>query len=334
MMKKLKTAFIYFKTRWYEFQLCMKEFFSGKKLSDDAYRAFYENSMMLMVHRIEKGLGLRNTEPGHSQAIVIELLDRAFGFLNRGYDKNSFALKETFVVLTAYVNYQQAVPEIWEKMISIHHKYEEFYRMLDIGYTQSVVEKLNAGAHIYKREDLLNGKKFDFEGFIRTRHSIRMFRDEAISDNLLYQAVKIANFSPSACNRQPSNVYFASVRNKVARIDALITGNNGFKGDMPNYVIVTTDRARFSGEEQFQWYINGGIYLSFLTLAMHSLGIGSCIMQWKAFYSNEKKLKVLAGISEHEAIIAIVGCGFYDEYTTCICAQRKEASENLHIIGE
>ena len=119
----------------------------------------------------------------------------------------------------------------------------------------------------------------------------------------------------------------------VKQIDDLITGSSGFKGETPNYIIVTTDRACFMKEEQYQWYINGGIYLSYLTLALHSLGIGNCIMQWKAFYRTENKLKELLGISSHEAIIAVVGCGYYQGDTKCIYAQRKAVSDTLHIVG-
>lgn len=124
-----------------------------------------------------------------------------------------------------------------------------------------------------------------------------------------------------------------AIRAIMKIVNDLITGSSGFKGETPNYIIVTTDRACFMKEEQYQWYINGGIYLSYLTLALHSLGIGNCIMQWKAFYRTENKLKELLGISSHEAIIAVVGCGYYQGDTKCIYAQRKAVSDTLHIVG-
>ena len=188
-------------------------------------------------------------------------------------------------------------------------------------------------AHIVPLKELLHGKDFDVQSFFETRHSIRMYQKVPLNQSDIQKAVEIANMSPSACNRQPNKVYFTSECETVKQIDDLITGSSGFKGETPNYIIVTTDRACFMKEEQYQWYINGGIYLSYLTLALHSLGIGNCIMQWKAFYRTENKLKELLGISSHEAIIAVVGCGYYQGDTKCIYAQRKAVSDTLHIVG-
>lgn len=333
MMKKIKKGFQYLGMRWYEFRICLKEFRHCGKLGKEAYQAFFENSMLVEVHSVEKGLGLRDTQPGHSAKPVINLLNKMFGYISSGYDVNHFAFAETFRVITAYMDFQKqfdtskfaAFPEIERKYTKLCEKIGEEY----LAATRS---SLSAGSHIVTKDDMMQGATVDFDRLISSRHSIRMYDDRSIDADTLKKIIKLANKAPSACNRQPTEVYFSSNKEIVEKIDALITGSNGFKGETPNYMVVTTNRARFHTVEQFQWYINGGIYLSFLTLAMHSLGIGSCIMQWKAFHKNENELKKLLGISKTEAIIAIVGCGYYQEETCCIYAQRKSIEDTLHIV--
>lgn len=333
MITKIKKAFQYFLVRCYEFKISIKEFRRGSKLGSDAFEIFYKNGMLVEVHSVEKGLGLKNTKPGHSSKPVFNLINKMFGYIERGYDPSDFAFKETYRVIEAYIEYQKEFdtskfPEFEE----IERKFKSLTQQLDSNLVANIKVHLNGGAHIVPLKELLSGQSFNVQSFLQTRHSIRMYKKIPLDQSDIEKAVEISNLSPSACNRQPNKVYFTSDHRVVRQIDELITGSSGFKGETPNYIIVTTDRACFMNEEQYQWYINGGIYLSYLTLALHSLGIGNCIMQWKAFYKTENKLKKLLGITSHEAIIAVVGCGYYQGDTKCIYAQRKSVGDTLHIV--
>lgn len=333
MLSKVKKGFQYIGMRWYEFRMCIKEFNHSSKLNKKAYQAFFENSMLVEVHSVEKGLGLRNPQPGHSSKQVINLLNKMFGYIGRGYDVNRFAFSETFRIITAYVDFQKEFDvSKFTAYSEIERKYNKLCERLGEAYVNNNRNTLCAGSHIVSNEELLLGTQYDFDAFISSRHSIRMYEKRPIDSGTLQRIVELANKAPSACNRQPTEIYFSSKKEVVDKIDSLITGSNGFKGETPNYMVVTTDRSRFHTVEQFQWYINGGIYLSFLTLAMHSLGIGSCIMQWKAFYKTEDELKKLLGIGKTEAIVAIVACGYYQGDARCIYAQRKPIGETLHIV--
>ena len=334
MITKIKKAIQYFSVRCYDLKISIIEFRIGIKRSCVAFESFYKNGMLVEVHSVEKGLGLKNTKPGHSSKPVTNLINKMFGYIGRGYDPTDFAFKETYRVIAAYIEYQKEFDTSkFPEFAEIERKFNVLTQQLDSNLVASIKDDLNGGAHIVPLKELLHGKDFDVQSFFETRHSIRMYQKMPLNQSDIQKAVEIANMSPSACNRQPNKVYFTSECETVKQIDDLITGSSGFKGETPNYIIVTTDRACFMKEEQYQWYINGGIYLSYLTLALHSLGIGNCIMQWKAFYRTENKLKELLGISSHEAIIAVVGCGYYQGDTKCIYAQRKAVSDTLHIVG-
>lgn len=334
MVTKIKKAIKYFSVRCYELKVTIKEFRKGSKLSADSFEAFYKNGMLVEVHSVEKGLGLKNTKPGHSAKQVKNLINKMFGYIERGYNPLDFAFKETYRVIKSYIEYQKKFDTSkFLEFEEIERKFDVLTKRLDPDLVENIEHSLNGGAYVVPLEELLSGKKFDLKSFLKTRHSIRMYKNLPLSQSEIEKAVELANMSPSACNRQPSKVYFTSERKIVDRVDELITGSSGFKGEIPNYIIVTTNRACFMNEEQYQWYINGGIYLSYLTLALHSLGIGNCIMQWKAFYKTEDELKKLMGISSYEAIIAVVGCGYYQEDTKCIYAQRKTVNDTLSIVG-
>lgn len=329
----MKKVVWYLAVRLYELKICMKEFSRGSKLNKANYRAFVDNGMLVEVHSVEKGLGLKNSEPGHSASVVRNLLNRLNLLANDRNRVNSYAFKETFRVLMAYFDFQEEFDTSkFEQYEFLKKEYDKLCAKLGNDYVEKIKYNLKAGSYELSKEELLQGTEFDFGHFISSRHSIRVYEKSPLRKEEIIKAVQIANASPSACNRQPNYVYFCSDKERVQNIDSLITGSSGFKGETPNYLIVTTDRACFSYVEQFQWYINGGIYLSYLSLALHSLGIGHCIMQWKAFYSTENELKKICGISKSEAIIAVIGCGYYADNVKCIRAQRKTVDDTLHII--
>ena len=333
MSNKITKGLKYLKIRWHEFRLCLLEFSKGSKFKGMTYEGYIDSGMLVGAHSVEKGLGLRVVQPGHSGEVVNNLLDRLISLVPFERRNMAFPFRETFRIIMAYMDFQmQYDTSKFALYPTLKKKYDALCDKLGSEYIDSVRAYLEAGSKYYTKTDLLPDETLDLESFFSSRHSIRTYLQEPVKEEIIREAVKIANRAPSACNRQASYVYFSNSKETVERIDSLITGSSGFKGEVPNYIIVTTDRAYFSDVEQFQWYINGGLYLSYLSLALHSQGIGHCIMQWKAFYKTEDDLKALMGISKSEAIIAVVGCGYYPEEVRCIDAQRKGVEDTLRII--
>lgn len=333
ILNKIKRKYWYYKHRLQEFQICINEFKAGAKKTAEDQEVDFKSRMLLQVHRIEKGLGLEDCEPGHSIVVAEDLIFRMKEYIKNGYNIEDYAFKETFAVLNAYINYQRKYgDQDWPPLKGLERRYSDIVGYIGTEIAQSILASFCAGSYEVSLDELNDGRNIDFKRLVSSRHSMRMFSNKEISIDYIEQIIQIANKAPSACNRQPAKVYFVKDKDKVNSVDFLITGNHGFEGKIPCYAILAEDRAYFTGEEEFQWYINGGIYLSYLTLAMHSMGIGSCIMQWKAFHKNERELKQILGISSREAIIAIVGCGYYKENTRVICAQRKSIEETLFMI--
>lgn len=191
---------------------------------------------------------------------------------------------------------------------------------------------IRCGSYRIAKEDIIRTTNIDFSAFLSSRHSIRDFKEGLISEENIIKAIEMANKCPSACNRQPIKVYCTNTIDKSKEVDKLITGTNGFQGIIQNFMIITVDRAYFSGAEYNQWYINGGIFVSSLIMALHSLNIGSCVMQWRQFYKNERKLKSLLGIKKQDAIITIVGIGYYPDSVKVISAQRRDVEDMISFI--
>lgn len=315
--------------RFVEMKITVKEFFSnGKKKKYD--KIYMERKILLSAHSIEKSMGLRGFEPGHSTKEINYLLKLLEAFYIKNYDCNCFAFKEGLAAVREYLACQVSFDVNYEGLRRLDASYKNIIKRIpkeiysaSLGYS--------CGVSILHKKDLQNNAT-NFELFVAQRHSVRMFSKEIIPYSLIERAVELANYAPSACNRQPNRVYFCNSKMHTKLIGELIAGNKGFEDEINNFILLTSSRGMFSGDEQFQWFINGGIYLESLILSLHSLQIASCIMQWKAFNKSEKKIKKICGIAGNEAIIAIIGVGFYEDNTKVIAAQRMSASDNLKII--
>lgn len=312
-----------YKDRLLEFRLLIKEMVANRKIKTCAVEADYQGKILVIAHSLEKGMGLKNMRIGYGLQKAELLLNYLYAYLNRGYNTNVFAYQESLAILTKYLT----LLESWNGNKSkIFYDFERLKKKFPLDTNYSLFD---SGFHIFKSEELEKVSGYKFEEFLECRHSIRDYKDEIVHKEIVEKIVQLANMSPSACNRQAAKVYCTKNKQEAEYVDSIITGTNGFKKSIPNFAIITENRAYFTGAEQFQWYINGGIYVAYLSLAMHSLGLGNCIMQWFAFNKNEDRIKKYFEISENEAIVAVVGFGYCPKEVKYIAAQRKSVSETL-----
>lgn len=286
--------------------------------------SYIESRMLVVAHSLEKGLSMKVVKKGFGVKKATNLCYYIEKYMRTHNDSTAFCLIESIGILQAYQTYQREndfdLGKLNDRIDSISNSLCQAQR--------DVLCQYSYGTIVLSKEYFKKGESAYYEEFIKSRRSARHYSDKSISEETILKAVELTNYAPSACNRQPSRVYVALGREKAAQVGELL-GNKNFTKDVDNFAIITCDRAYFAGDEHFQWYVNGGIYLSYFVNALHSLGIGSCIMQWFAFSKNEKKIKKLLGIKKSEAIIASISMGYYPDEITCICAQRINSKENL-----
>ena len=318
---------IYYKIK--EVLIFYKEYFS-KRVGKKVKIKNLEREMLLIAHSIEKGMGLPKVRKGYGREKVKKLISLIKDYRDKDYERNAFVYLESIKSLQIWLEFQE---NIEVDVTDIYKDYTEIIKNESDSFLE-ILSLYKFGTNFIKLEDLEQIKNFEFEKFLISRHSIRDFEDEIVDEETLKKVIELSNRAPSACNRQPVRVYCTSNKKHVSIVDNLITGTNGFKGHVPNFAVITCQRAYFSEQETFQWYVNGGIFLGYFVLALHSFGIGSCIMQWFPFHKNEKKIKELFGIDKSEAIIAVVGYGKIKKDSKIIEAYRKSINDTLIIIKE
>lgn len=267
---------------------------------------------LLLCHSLEKGMGISNVKKGYGKEKAKKLINNL-----KNLDVSSFAYAESAATIQAYLEYQK----------------EEGSHVEDIenalaGIIQDGMKyKCNAGVRVLGREEFLIGQKMEFDRFVNSKHSIRKYSFEPLKREDIEAAVAIARNAPSACNRQPCRFLYTTDDQKNCALSALIPGNKSFADEIPYYGLIVADRNYFASVEAFQWYVNGGIFITYLSLAFHSIGIGSCIFQWPDFYQTDSNARKLCGVKKSEVIIAAIGYGRYPNEAKCVVAQRKPVED-------
>ncbi len=171
----------------------------------------------------------------------------------------------------------------------------------------------------------------EFDGFAKSRSSVRAFNDVDVDNDLVAKAVEIAKYAPSVCNRQGWKVHLYADKSQVSRLLSLQDGNGGFGQTISKLLIVTADSRCFTNLESNQIFIDGGLFSMNLLLALHSKGIGSCCLNLCVPYTREKQIKSVGRIGESERTIMMIGIGHYDGQTRVATSCRKDFDQILQV---
>ncbi len=279
--------------------------------------------MMMDAHRIEKGLSLKSARVLFGKQVVTRLLANLERYRSMfGWDPTAqMALDDLF----AYYEFNRDAghdnKDLYETLVALRAHVPETMAGEELGGT---IEKT--------REAVYQAAKMDLRPFLQSRRSIRQFDSRPVDMDLIQQAVAIAQTTPSVCNRQTSRVHVFASEEEKARVLDLQNGSRGFGEQIDKVIVVTSDRRGFvQAGERNQCWVDGGMYAMSLVYALHSLGLGTCCLNWSMTTDIDKKLKRAVNIPDYEAVIMVIGVGHLPERFKVTRSSRKDVSEVMFV---
>ncbi len=146
---------------------------------------------------------------------------------------------------------------------------------------------------------------------IKTRRSIRKYKETPVPENLLKEVLNAARLAPSAENAQPWKIVVVrdvEVRQKVTQA----CNGQRFLLQAPVVLVlcgIPEEAFPTVGGYMSSHVIDAAIALDHLTLAARALGLGTC---WVAKFK-EDRLRDILGIPEDVRVIAVSPLGYPDE---------------------
>lgn len=327
-MKSIKAIIKPLYVRWSVYKFCRSEYkYLVKNLGTE--RTFQNKnklkySLLLQCHIIEKGLSLSDVRLGFGVPKIVRLLTDLKEYEHRYHDQEMLVF--VLSIVQQYIEFHNSndtgvddkIKRLYDELIAkVEHVSKQKY------------QKYYGGTETKKGIDI-KGTDFPYAKFAKLRHSIRTFTGEPVPKDVICKALEIAETTPSACNRQPWDIYVLTKKENVFKILEIQTGARQFMEQVSAVVVIASTANAFSITEGHQPYLNGGLYAMNLMLAFHSLGIGTIPLNLGIDNNKIRVLKREIGMSNDSLPVLMLAIGQIPESLKVACSKRFSYTEYTH----
>lgn len=272
----------------------------------------FEASITRLYHTIEKGLSYLNYRAGFGKENVAALILSLEQYSKR-YDVNKFFYQTALSVLNEYIR-KNAEYGVEDKELNKR--------------VSALPGKVNEAGGVIRfvplsEEELEN---VSYKKFVETRHSIRHFSKQPIEMERVENAIKLAQYTPSACNRQGWKTYIIQDKDVLEKVLKNQNGNRGFGQEFDKLLLVVGDLRCFNRDrEVFQVYIDGGMYAMRVLDSLYYEKIASVPLSASLTKEQEENVRTLLKIDPAEVLIMFIGIGNYPDECQTTKSERKPA---------
>lgn len=153
-----------------------------------------------------------------------------------------------------------------------------------------------------------------FESLARVaqhRRSVRWFRQEPVPRELVERAAAVGLTAPSACNRQSYRIELLEDETLRQAAAAIPMGTAGFSQQIPLLgVLIGQHRGYEHHRDRHAIYVDGGLFSTGFILALESLGLSSCCINWPEIPGLNRAMTKTLGLRDDERVIMLIAIGF------------------------
>ena len=296
---------------------CIMETKHNLKMNDSTQfsQARLEAEIMRYVHSIEKGLSISNPRKGFGIDKIKKLLCMVGKYIESAYEDNE-CLSAVKDALLQYFEWNKKNEYTSEDLKEIENEYKKMFN-------NPLCDTNEHGGIIEIKADEFNFDISDVEKLFNTRHSIREFSGEEVTDEEIRKAIRLAQRSPSACNRQAVRVYSVSSKKYIDEIGQSLEGIGGFANEVDKFLLITAKQSAYRLNEKNQHIVSASMFAGYLTLSLHAYNIAACTIQrsllpnklWDSFRQKN-------AIPEDEQVVVMIGVGKYKNSTKVPISKR------------
>ena len=166
------------------------------------------------------------------------------------------------------------------------------------------------------------------------RRSVRWYQQKPVPREMLERAVSMATFAPSACNRQPYRFTIADDLAMARKLVAFAPGTKGFADNVPCTIVISADLANYPGERDRNLvYIDASLAAMQLMLALETLGLSSCPINWPDLEHTERKMADFLNLEVNVRPIMLMAVGYACDEGQIPFSQKKSPGQLIDYLG-
>jgi nitroreductase len=170
----------------------------------------------------------------------------------------------------------------------------------------------------------------EFRQLCRRRRSVRWFLDRPVAKELIQQALEVALQAPSACNRQPFFFRILEGREQAGFVARIAMGTTGYADQIPTLIVLLGDLSCFPHErDRHLPYIDGSLAAMQLMLALETLGLSTCPINWPDVESLERRMAKELDLPPWIRPVMLIAVGYADPNGGVAYSAKKPADQLL-----
>jgi nitroreductase len=274
------------------------------------------------THRIEKGLLMRPRREVFAIDFIGETLDSYIGVVNKVSKENNPQIKWFTDVLSEYFKACKPHP-----VIDVQR--ERFLKIRPDGAAS--VSDCSGSVSIPYYRNISSFANISFEEFYKLnkqRRSVRWFLDKPLDRALIDKAILAAIQAPSACNRQPFEYHIIDNKDLLQKAVELPMGTKGYAHSIQALIIAVGNLdAYFDERDRHLIYIDASLANMTLMLALETLGLASCPINWPDIESRERKMDKFLKLKPYQRPIMCMGIGYPDPEGMVAYSEKRQLDQ-------
>ena len=168
----------------------------------------------------------------------------------------------------------------------------------------------------------------DLKALCERRHSVRWFDNWPVPRELLDAAIEVAATAPSACNRQPFQFYVFEEPQMARKVGAIPMGTAGFSDNFQSLIVVVGDLSAYPMEkDRHIIYIDSALAVMQLQLALETLGLSSCTINWPDIERHERQMAELLHLEDYQRPTMVIAIGYAKPESLVPYSAKKTAQD-------
>ncbi len=164
----------------------------------------------------------------------------------------------------------------------------------------------------------------EFRTLCLQRRSVRWFDERAVPRELVDAALQCASLAPSACNRQPYRVILLEDRASIDRVGRIPGGVKGYVDNIPLLAVVVGDLSAYQRpKDRHAIYIDASLAMMSFMMALETLGLSSCSINWPDQWRGERRLRELVTLAPYERPVMFLAIGYASPQDLVPYSQKK-----------
>lgn len=269
------------------------------------------------IHRLEKGLIMKNRRPLFALEYIEETVEAYVKVISADYQEK---------LSTKNLKWYSDVLQNYFDVVDLSNpKIKEIKLLFEKHKVRTEIKK----SVPYKRDfELLKVTYTDFLKLNTLRRAVRWYENKPVPRELLDKAIQAATLSPSACNRQPFEFRIYDDYELVQKVANITWGTRGFSQNFQVIVVVVGKlEAYFDERDRHIIYIDASLASMTFMLALETLGLSSCPINWPDVGEFEQKMENILGIEKNERPVMLISCGYPDKNALVAYSEKKDLFE-------